>query len=302
MIIKRIYLLILSAIAFCVPYVNATQIMAAGSSLTLAGQMGLLVDLGFENWPGVTLVWARMCYRWIAFALVMGIGLWVDSKDTAHFGVFATAMAALTAWFGWFTTPLLVNGVDTGLINPTSTWGLIILCAVLSVAIYITDSKQKQFGTNSFNDPVIAIISYLMFMQITIALIAGTGIYTTTGDVSTIPTPTVCGGTTYTNCMIDGSSQLTNMADNSAIGGVVNSPFNLIATTLTSGWSALLGVFQLVLALVTFPSAIQTIFPWIASSPSAVILLGMIGTGIWILEILMVARILFKPSLGDLKL
>lgn len=289
------------SIFLLMPLASASTGMAAGSAATLAGSLGILVSLGIENIPGVTIVQARIYYRWISFGLIMIIGYWIDQKSSSLFCIFACVMAALTAWFGWFTVPALVGGVDTGSINPLGPWALIIFCFILSIAMYMGDSKRKQFGVSPTGDPIITIIVYLMFLQVSIALINNANIFSAS-PTAQVATPPVCGGQTYTTCYLDGNTQLSNLKNNTVTGGIMNGAADLLVSGVLMGWQALIDIFYILVSVAAFPLVITSAFPILAGSPPAVALLGMVGVGIWILEILTVFRWLFKPMPGEGKL
>ena len=271
--------------------------VAASSAVTTAGSLGLLVSLGFENIPGVTIAQARIYYRWIAFGIVMLIGFWGDQNSSAEFCIFGTVMAALFWWFGWLTTPSLVGGVDTGLVTAAGPIALIILCGVLSVAIYFADQKKKNFGVQPTGDTLINIVMYLMFLQASVALINGVNLAPATASAAT---PTVCGGSSLTqSCYLNGNTQLTNLQTVTPSGNILTTMFDLAATVATIGWTALVGVLQIVISIVCFPVVIQGLFPWVAASPATLALLSMFGIAIWVLEALMVFRWIYKPMPGD---
>lgn len=289
----------LLSIFLLMPFASASSGLAAGGAVTASGSLGLLVSLGIENIPNVTLMQARVYYRWICFATIMIIGFWIDQRSSAEFCIFACLMSALFAFFGWFTVPVLVNGVDTGSVTAAGPWALIILAFVLSVGMYIGDQKRKYFGFAPNADTLINIVVYMMILQACVALINGATIFDATSQITT---PNECGGTTFTNCYVNGNTQLTNIQSNSATGGILSGTFDLVTTLLTMGWASLVGVFSVIISIVCFPIVLQTIFPWIAASPPTLALLSIFGIVLWIMEILLVFRWLFKPMPGEGKI
>lgn len=279
-------------------FCNATSTgVAAASSVTSAGSLGLLVSLGIETVPGVSLAQARVYYRWIAFGIIMLIGFWVDQNSSAEFCLFGAAMSAVFWWFGWLTTPVISGGVDTGEVTAAGPIALIVLCVVLAVAMYFADQKKKNFGVQPTGDTLINIVMYLMVLQASIALINGVGLVPVTAQAAT---PSVCGGSSLTqSCYLNGNTQLTNLQSTTVTGNALTTFFDMVSTVATMGWSALVGALQVVIAVIAFPIVIQGVFPWVAQSAPALALLSIFGIAIWVVELLMVFRWIYKPMPGD---
>ena len=280
--------LLVSFISFMVHSVSASTVtsVAAGASATMTGSLGLLVDLGIENVPGVTTAQAKFYYNIISFALVIWLAWVADEPSSAEFGVLCVGVSALTAWFGWFTTP-----------NPVGQWGLIIMCAVITVILYMTEKKRMLFGINGAGDPLIQILVFILLFQATIGLVNGTGIFEAG---QTVATPADCANNVYTNCTINGNVQLANIGTNTGTNSnIVSSTFSYLTTIVTVGWNILVLIIELLVSVSCFAYVLYSTYPWIASSATAVIFVGILQLGIWLIYFLAIFRYIWKPMPQD---
>lgn len=289
MSLKRRITLFFSAISLFIASVSAQTVtqVAAGTSATMTGSLGLLIDLGIENVPGVTTAQAKFYYNIISIALVMWLAWVADEPSSAQFCIIGVGISAFTAWVGWFTTP-----------NPVGQWGLIVMCAVLAVILYMTEKKRFLYGINGAGDPLINILVFILLLQSTIGLINGAGIFEAG---ATVATPVECanGSVTYTNCAINGNLMLTNVQTNSGTSDILGQTFNYLTTIVSMGWNLLVLVIQLLVSITCFSYVLYQTFPWIAASLEAIILIGILQVGIWIIYTLVLFRYVFKPMPQD---
>ncbi len=287
--IRRCLALLISTITMLVASASATLVntTAAGTASTMLGAGGYLIDLGIENVPGVTTAQAKFYYNIISIALVLWLAWVADEPSSSYFCIIGVGIAAFCAYAKWFTTP-----------NPGGEWGLIVMCALLSVLMYMTEKKRIQFGINGAGDPLIQIVVFILILQSTIGLINGAGIFSAG---TTVATPSNCanGSVTYTNCVINGNVELTNIAQNSGSQNIVGQTFNYITTVVTMGWNLLVLVVQLLISVACFALVLFQTYPWIADSPQAVLLVGVMQVMIWIIYMLAIFRYVWKPMPQD---
>jgi len=287
--IKRRLALLISSISLFVASASAISVslVAAGTSATMLGAGGYLIDLGIQNIPGVTMAQAKFYYNIISIALVMWLAWVADEPSSAQFCIIGVGISAFTAYAGWFTTP-----------NPGGQWGLIIMCTVLAVILYMTEKKRFLYGINGAGDPLINILVFILLMQSTIGLINGAGIF---DPGATVATPSECanGSVTYTNCAINGNLMLTNIQTTSGTNNILGQSFNILSTVVSMGWNLLVLVVQLLVSVACFAAVIYQTYPWIAGSPQAIILVGLLQVGIWIIYILALFRYVWKPMPRD---
>ncbi len=287
--IRRRMMLLISSISLLVASASAQTVtqMAAGTSATMTGSLGLLIDLGIQNVPGVTTTQAKFYYNIISLALIMWLAWVADEPSSAQFCVIGVGISAFTAWVGWFTTP-----------NPIGQWGLIIMCAVLAVILYMTEKKRFLYGINGAGDPLINILVFILLMQSTIGLINGAGIFETG---ATVATPSECanGSVTYENCAINGNLMLSNIQTTSGTNNIIGQTFNYITTVVTMGWNLLILIVQLLVSVAFFSVVLYQTYPWIAASPEAILLVGLLQVGIWFIYMLALFRYVWKPMPAD---
>lgn len=288
--LKRRLLLFLLSLPLLVRSAFAVTVtgVAAGASATMVGPLGLLIDLGIQNVPGVTLIQARLYYNIISFALVIWIAFVSDERTSAQFCIIATGIAAFTAFAGWFTTP-----------NPVGNWGLIVMCALLSVVMYITEKKRISFGTSGGGDPLVNIVVFILLFQSTIGLVNGAGIFQPGNMVAT---PSECANGVYTACQINGNLQLTNINTNTGTGGILGLVFSVFTTLATVGWNAIVLLIQLVVSVAFFSAVILVTYPWISDSPQALLLVGIFQVAVWFIYMLTIVRYFWKPYGTDARL
>lgn len=289
MSLKRRLVLLLSTISLFVASVSAQSIsqVFAGTSSTFLGAGGYLIDLGIQHVPGVTASQAAFYYNIISIALVMWLAWVADEPSSAQFCIIGVGISAFTAYVGWFTTP-----------NPAGPWGLIIMCAILAIILYMTEKKRFLYGINGAGDPLINILVFILLMQSSIALINGMGIFQ---SGATVATPSDCanGSVTYTNCAINGSVQLTNIQEFSGTKDIISQIFDVVLTIGQMGFYLLVLVINLLVSVACFAAVVLMTYPWIAQSPQAMILLGIMQLGIWIIYTLALWRYVWKPMPQD---
>jgi hypothetical protein len=289
---KRRLVLFISSISVLIASVSAQTVtqMAAGTSATLLVAGGYLIDLGIQNVPGVTAAQAAFYYNIISFALIIWIAWVADEPSSAQFCVIAVGIAAFTAWAKWFTTP-----------NPVGQWGLIIMCALIAVILYMTEKKRFLYGINGAGDPLINILVFILLMQSTIGLINGAGIFEAG---ATVATPSECanGSVTYENCAINGNLMLTNIQTTSGTDNILGQFFDPLLTIVTMGWNLLVLIVQLLVSVACFSVVLLQTYPWIKDSAEAMLFVGLLQVGIWLIYMLVLFRYVFKPMPQDARL
>ena len=283
--IRKFLMAAIVAIGLYAAPVVASTVTTVGSAASYIGPLGLQIDLGLSLIPGLTAAQVRYYYNVIAFGMVIWIAFAADERKSTEFCIIATAMAAFTAWAGWFTTP-----------NPTGQWGLIILCAILSIAMYFTEKKRVTFGVGGGGDPMLNILLFLLIFQASVGLVNGAGIYSAgTGA----PQESVCGNGQYSACAINGNVQLMSAGENTGTNGLQSGATDIITTIATAGWGLLMMIIQLAISIFVFSYVVITVYPWISSSAPALLFLGILQLGIWFVYSMTIFRWIWKPMPGD---
>jgi len=291
---EKISMLLASiSIFFIMPITSAATTLASGSTATFTGPLGLFIDLGIQNVPGVTALQARIYYNWICFAAVMWVALTADRRNSTVFCVLAVIVSACTAAAGWFTV-LLPNGN----VNPAGPWGLIILCTLLTVVSYMTEAKRINFGISGAGDPLINIFTFFILLQGTIGLINGAAIFP--ADVS-VADPAYCtaGTNNFNQCRIDGATQLSSLQTNTGTGNILNTMWSIASGIADIAWNVILLIVQIAVSLAFVGLVIVQTYPWIATSAPAMLALGMFQLLIWLIYALTISRWYGKLGYGE---
>jgi hypothetical protein len=172
---------------------------------------------------------------------------------------------------------------------------------VLAVILYMTEKKRFLYGINGAGDPLINILVFILLMQSSIGLINGTGIFE---SGATVATPAECanGSVTYENCAINGNLMLTNIQTTSGTQNIIGQSFNYITTIVTMGWNLLVLIVQLLISIACFSAVLLKTYPWIAGSAVALLFVGLLQVGIWLIYMLALFRYVFKPMPQDSRL
>lgn len=281
-------------LAFIQP-VMATTTGMVGSSTTAAGPLGLLVSLGIENIPGVSVQYALFVYRFISFGLIMLLAMSADRKSQEIFSIIIVALAAVFAYFGWFTV-LLPNGN----VNPAGPWSMIILCAVIAVVSYMTSQKQINFGTNGAGDPVVNLFMFFIIFNSCLGMLSSTTIFS---SVAGIPNaPEVCTSNNYANCQVNGADKLESIGTKTSAGGFFSDLNNYATMFTTAAVNTIILILSIVFSLIFVAGTITITFPWVLDSPPAMVLLGILQVVIYILYYLMFMRWTAKTMPGEARL
>lgn len=278
------------------PMASATTTLVAGTAATFTGPLGLFIDLGIQNIPGVTAYQARIYYNWICFAAVMWVALTADKRNSTVFCVLAVIVSACTAAAGWFTV-LLPNGN----VNPAGPWGLIILCALLTVVSYMTEVKRINFGISGAGDPLINIFTFFLLLQGTIGLINGAAIFPAEMSVAN-PEYCTAGTNNFNQCQINGATQLSSLQTNTGTGNILNTMWSAASGIADIAWNVILLIVQIAVSLAFVGLVIVQTYPWIATSAPAILLLSLMQLCIWVVYILTISRWYGRTSYGEMRL
>lgn len=282
-------------VLYLIPFVSAsTTTLVSGSAATLTGSLGLLVSLGIENIPGVTALQARYYYRWICFVAVMWVALTADKRSSTTFCILTVIISACTAAAGWFTVVY-----PDGSINPAGPWGLIILCALLSVVSYMTETKRINFGINGAGDPLINIFMFFILLNGTIGLINGTSMFPNGVGAAT---PEYCSGVDFSNCQINGATQLSSLNSNTQTKTILDTAYDYSVGLVAAAWNVLLLIVQIAVSIAAVSLVIVTTYPWIMQSAPAMALLSLLQVVIWIIYVLTLARWYGRTAYGEMRL
>jgi hypothetical protein len=290
--IKYLLSIPLLLLAFIQPAMATTGMV--GSSTTAGGALNLLVSLGIENIPGVSVTYALFIYRFISFGLIMLLAMSADRRTQEIFSILIVAMSALFAYIGWWTV-LLPNGN----INPAGPWSMVILCAVIAGISYMTSQKQINFGISGAGDPVVNLFMFFIIFNSCLGMLSSTALASATGVAAA---PVVCTSNNYANCQVNGATQLASIGTQTSAGGFFNDLGNYATMFTTAAVNTILLVLSIAVSLVFVAGTITITYPWILKSPPALVLLGIFQVVIYVLYYMMLLRWTAKTMPGEARL
>ena len=282
-----------------VSFASAASTGMVGSYTTAMGPLNILVSLGIENFPSVSVSQAQFIYRWLTFIAVAWVAFSADKKSATIFGVLTVIVAAVCAYIGWFTV-LLPNGT----INPAGPWSIIILMAVLTVVSYMTEVNRIQYGLSSPGDSVIKLFTFFVIFNGCLGIMSSTYLFAGIPGMAT--TPPVCTTNNYANCQVNGANQLQTLSPSSSntggILGIFTKGWDLVSMAGSVAIQAAMLVASILLSLVFVSGTIIATFPWILGSTPAMLVLGLFQVFIYVLYVLMISRWYGKVMPGEMRI
>jgi hypothetical protein len=269
----------------------ATSGQALSLPIMFNGIGNRLVDLGLDSVVGVEQ--ANFYYNIISFALVFCIAAYADFQSSAMFSVLATMMAAICAWFGWFTCS-----------NALGPWGIVTMCGVLSVAMYMTEQNRMIYGAGTGGgDKVVGIVMFILLLQASVTMINGVNVFGTEIGATTDNSYCSATGGNYTNCQMDGALQLQGISTNTGTESITGTNnFNYLSSAVTIGWQMLGLIAQLLIGIAAFSVVLAGAFPTIINNPGGMAVIGVLQVGIWVIYAFAIFRYVWKTMPGDAKL
>lgn len=281
-------------LAFIQP-VMATTTGMVGSTMTSAGPLNILLSLGIENIPGVSVDYAFTIYKVISFAIIMLIAMSSDRKTQDIFSIIIVACAAIFSYFGWWNILM-----PDGSINQVVSWSMVIFCALIAVVSYMTSQNQINFGISGAGDPVIKLFMFFVIFSSCLGMISSTQIFAAVQGVP--PAPPICTNNDYTNCQVSGATELASIGSSNSAGGLFSNLGNYATMFVSAGYNMIMLMISMILSLVCVAATLLIVYPWLWDSPPAMIMLGLLQMGIYVLYVLMIMRWTAKTMPGEARL
>ncbi len=294
---KILWSIPLMILAFIQPAMATTGMV--GSTTTAGGPLNLLVSLGIENIPSVPITYALFIYRIISFALIMFLAMSADRRTQEIFSIIIVALAALFAYFGWWTVLM-----PDGSINPAGPWSMIIFCALLAGLSYMTSQNQINFGINGAGDPIVKMFMLLIIFNSCLGMLSSTNVFAAfQANGSIAAAPGVCNSANdYANCQVNGATKLASIGSDTSAGGFFSHLGDYATMLISAGYNTMMLVLSIALSLVFVAGTILITYPWLANSPPAMILLGLFQLFVYVLYYLMLMRWTAKTMPGEARL
>jgi hypothetical protein len=258
---KLKYIFILSLLSLVLPAMATTQ--GATRAVTCNGPYGILISLGIENVPSLSVAQVYWFYNLISVGILFLVSAMASERNLRFWNIIVPIVAAMVVYFGWMHAP-----------SPAGTWGIIVGTAMLAGMIYMKDTLQERYGTGGAGTPIMTIAAYLILFQCIIGVVNSPALNFFGGNnVANSPS-------SYQPGSVDLSQQWNANANT---GGLIDNVLSAASILLTIAVGALMAFLSILQAVVLFSATLVQAYPFLASSPYALLLLGAFQIGEWIL-------------------
>ena len=248
---------------------------ASGMGITGMGPANVLISLWVENVITNNTGLVTQIYNWWS-VLTCGTIAWSAGQRDARFMTILTCVwAAFCMMAGWLQYPNQVGG-----------YGLIIMAIGICLVSYMVEARHERFGIAGPGNMIIKIFTMLIMLQVALGLINNAGIFP--AEIPNIA-PT---NTQYTNINLQ-----QEMGNINSAGGLTAYVVDITTLIAQTGYSALLLLIKLIISIALFSVVLNGMFPWIAAAgaPGVAFLIA-VQFAIWIMYVLFIFTIYFKPS------
>jgi hypothetical protein len=196
--------------------------------------------------------------------------------------VLIPVFAALFVYFEWLRGP-----------DPVQTWGIIVMCIILGVAIYMKDSLRERFGVGGPGSMIVNLMIFMILLQTVVGVVNMTNIW----EGNAAPSPT--NEWSYDNVKLEKEIPATTNS-----GGLLSDIASTLGVMTDMMVSALRMFLGLLLSLGAFAWVLNSIYPWICTnadgSPNGIgyAVLGLLQVGIWVLYMKFIFDMFYKPPMG----
>lgn len=278
----NLFLIILISILLLTPVVSATTTEYIGASASATVKIWPLVSLGIEKIPSVSLTKAVFYYNWISMGILFLIGAMSSKRMTRFFAVLIPIFAGMMIYMGWLISP-----------NPITTWGTVIMCGLIGATTYMKGSLRENFGGGGPGNLIINVVYYIILLQACVGIVNATGMWVhqdqgNVVDATTLPEYM----NNAKNAQLDTS--ITTINDS---GGWMTGLISAAGIVWDMVLSVIKMLFSVLASLILFSYVINSIFPFIGSTPLGVSMLVLLQLGIYLMYVLFfVAMFGNKPA------
>jgi len=267
---SRIVVLFIATLGLLVSTASAVVSYApAYSGLTMYGDCpgGAMVCLGFP----IEFIYF---YNYISIGFLFLIASSASERNSSFFAILLPLFAGLFAWWRWLVLPSFEQ-----------VGGVIICCAVLAVAIYMKGKQQEKFGIAGPGSPFLNIVFWMVVIQASIGFINSMGMF----EYNAMITPEV-----FQNVVLAQS-----VPSHMGAGGLWSAITSVVYLSGGLAVSALLMIFNTLLAIVYFKGLVLSIIPFAAGVPIVENMLTVITVGIDVVIIYALFLWHYKPGAGE---
>ena len=224
-------------------------------------------------------------YTWISIGFLGLIAGTASQKNMEFWAFLLPVFASMFVWFGWMQLSP-VNGVD----QMPREIGIIIMCGMLALAVYMKGRQQEKFGINGPGNPILNIVFWMFMIQASIACINSIGMFGSVGNAAaTLP------GTTQG---VSGDLQ-TNIPAISNTGGFLSGLTSDLYLMGAGVIAAFLFLIKIIVSIVWFQSLVISIAPFLASNTTVGFFLAAVSVALDFAYSILFINLIFKLPLGE---
>lgn len=276
-----IFLSMLSGIGAAVEYSTQT------SSLMTHSPLGLLIPLGIENVVPATE--AIMYYNYIGMFCLVGLAAFSGMSNQSRFMVMVPFAAAALIFIGWLQAP-----------NPTSYWGMVIALVLFGCLLFVNDMNREKYGAGKPGTKIITIAIMIIVFESCMVLMSNPAFspFPTEMDVSASASGNqMCNGGNGYSCDSNGNVDLSaSVSTLTSVGGTTLDAVSIV--TWSTGMIIAMANFIILIlgAVFLFGPMMIAAYPVLASSPQALLILGIMQLVIWVIYLVAWFNWMFKPN------
>jgi len=282
----RIRVLLLTALLpLLAGFASAVTYSTQTSSLLTHSPLGLLIPLGIENW--VPAADAIMYYNYIGMFCLVGIAAFSGMSNESRFLIIVPFTAAALVYIGWLQAP-----------NPTSYWGMVIALILLGCILFVNDMNREKYGSAGPGTKIVSIAVMIIVFEASVVLMSNPAFspFPTSLETSAAGDGTIlCNGYGYT-CDSNGNIDLSaSVSTVTSVGGTGLDAASLIMWAGQVAFAMLNFIILLLGAVFLFSGVLIAAYPVLATSPQALLILGVMQIVIWVIYVIAWFNWTFKP-------
>lgn len=256
--------------------------------LTMNGATGILVSLGIEYAPDMSLATAYMLYNYVAVCILFFIAAMSGARSESRFLIILPIIGAILFWFGWIHAPDQVTFL-----------AFLVITMLLGIFSYMNDVNHEKYGMSGPGSKLLNIVMFIIVFQAAVGVINGWSMFPA-GNAQ--PTPNAC-QVGYTCDEFGNINLQESVGTVSNTGGLFQSAVSLVAALPLLAISILKLIVSIIASVIIFApvlnATIEGIVPGISSNAIYVGFLALMQVGIWGLYLMTIYTWWYKPMPGE---
>ena len=249
---------------------------AIGTGMTMGGPANVLIPLGIEYIPGLSLSQIALYYNWFAIGIIFFLAFISGYRDSRFIAFIMPIWAGVSVFAGWLTFP-----------NPGTGYALLVFMAVLATINYMQEVRHERFGVAGPGNIIIKLWMFMIILQCVVVFTNNAGIFP--ADTQ----PIAAGDNQYTN--IDLQSNM-NAITNS--GGLFAKFMDIVSIAAQIAYSVLIMLANALFSIGLFSVVLVQVYPWIltANTLLGVSFLVVLQFAIWMLYVQFWFTLTYRPG------